>query len=202
MIISNDDPQVLALLDAALNMQETPEDGLQPAYDSSALLVLADYLDDRGDERAGDVRQLARASFFLPGGGSSPYPRPIASGTWWNISSLCPGPSQSAVCWQVYPGTPQHEWMQVAWRSTGNTLGFHGPRRDDLWLYQLPYHAPEHPGGVLCVCGPLSASSRFEEVRLLLAAELMGRTQPWLQNRHKLFLQPDDRQAARCLGYA
>jgi hypothetical protein len=130
---TKDDPTVLRLL---LQLRDDREaaPGTCPVG-----LVLADWLEERGDVRAADVRHLAEArpvvppppGYWRPREGlwreyallepceadtpnAVAQPYPMACGRWWVIHRAPRGVSAA-----IHPGTPEAEWAYRVWPDVG-----------------------------------------------------------------------------------
>jgi hypothetical protein len=196
-MVDKDDPRLLGFLEAALDLRQTEYAGPMPHFDPSALLVLADWLQDQGDPRADDLRQLGSARYVQRGGGPSPRPRSIARGRWWRIDRHHPLPGRYAVGWIVYPRTAPYRRLEALYREeapradpSGGGAGFGG---SDPGVLRPPY-------GQSYVMDVRSLPLAFEGIRFALAAGLLGTTYWFVDCRARL-LGGDDDAASRCLAF-
>jgi hypothetical protein len=180
-LVRNDDPQLLDFLEAALNLQPTEYGFLDPKFDPSALLALSDWLEERDDPRAADVREFGRARFFIPVGGPGPGPRPIACGAWWNISLLHEQDNDCAITWAVYPGTDQYDRLVRYERDEASRRLYWGlliPRRR-VWPH-------------LVRSDTRLLAWHYGQTHFWLAASLFDTSLRFIECRHKLLRGNDD----------
>jgi hypothetical protein len=183
-VVRNDDPRLLAFLESAYDLRPNDEGIAEPQFDASALLALSDWLEERGDPRADDVRGLGRARFFVPEGEPSPGPRPIACGPWWHISCLHEGQGAYHLAWGVYPGTEQHARLERVAREKA---------LQDGMRWEADPFAP--PGRVFCPyfsASPPLLRWHFEQVRLALTASLFLAHLSYIADRASLLRGDDD----------
>jgi hypothetical protein len=197
-----DRDEALKFLEAAYDVRPGG-DGLKVAWDASALLALSDRLEELGDDRAADVRELGRARFFLPAGGPDlhpeAWPRPIACGAWWSISARCydgPPGEEWMLCWGVYRGTPQAALLSAV---ADEEEAYLAAESLPGMLTQPSGLRP--PGGSNDYAGTDAEqlARDFEFCRWRLAAGLLGVSFRLVNNRHRLLCH-DDEVAAWCLS--
>jgi hypothetical protein len=182
------DPRLLDFLEAALDLRPTELDGLGPHFDPSALLDAAVWLQNGGDPRADDLRQLGSARFFQPEGDPSPEPRPIACGPWWCIELRHPRPGCYSVAWRVYPGTEPYRRLEALYWAEDRRSG-----------PILNTGIPRPPGREWTYSDTKMLSHAFESFRFALAAGLLGTTWWYVECRGRL-LRGDDDAASDCLA--
>jgi hypothetical protein len=191
-------PQLLDFLEAALDLRPTELDGLGPHYDPSALLDAALWLQNGGDPRADDLRQLGSARYFQPAGDPAPEPRPIACGRWWCIELRHPRPGCYSVAWRVYPGTKPYRRLEALYRAEARRAE-PGADLSDATRAILNAGIPHPPGGEWTYSDTKMLSHAFESFRFALAAGLLGTTWRYVECRARL-LRGDDDDASGCLA--
>jgi hypothetical protein len=200
-MVNKDDPRLLGFLEAALDLRQTEKDGLSPQFDPSALLVLADWLQEQGDPRPDDLRQLGSARYFKPCGDHTMELRPIACGRWWCIEHQHPLPGLYAVVWSAYPGTAPYRRLEALYREEAP----HAPPLTDLTNCDEGFEGSDPgvlrpPFGQSILMDARSLPLAFEGIRFALAAGLLGTTYRFVDCRARL-LGGDDAAASLCLAH-
>jgi hypothetical protein len=188
-LVPTDHPHLLGLLQAALDLRPAGEDGLLPKYDPRALLVLADWLEEQGDPRAADVRDLGAVRFVLPAGRPTSRARPVACGPWWSVTLRHPRPGHYVLSWRAYPGTEQYRRVADALCAEATRSASPSP----------PARSRTVPGEVGYYSSEALVRYGCEWARLTLAAGLLGTTCEYLTCRG-VFLEGDDATVATYLA--